>query len=112
MFATQDSTQADEISRKVICQNSGKASSVVQVRYTDGILSLSAFDRCTVRVLQMKFGCGRMSFDQKIGTTIYTVLQYVDYGTTSRSIDSTDTYSEYGTGRESVVLYGSTAVQY
>ena len=53
MFVTPDSPQADEISRKVICQNSGRASFVVQVRYTDGILSFCAFDRCAVRVLQM-----------------------------------------------------------
>ena len=53
MFVKPDSPQADEISRKVICQNSGRASFVVQVRYTDGILSLCAFDRCAVHVLQM-----------------------------------------------------------
>ena len=38
---------------------------MVQVRYTDEILSFSAFDRCAVRVVQMKFGCGCLSFDQK-----------------------------------------------
>ena len=53
MFVTPDSPQEGEISRKVICQNSGRASFVVQVRYTDGILSFCAFDRCAVRVLQM-----------------------------------------------------------
>ena len=53
MFVTPDSPQEGEISRKVICQNSGRASFVVQVRYTDGILSLCAFDRCAVRALHM-----------------------------------------------------------
>ena len=53
MFVTPDSPQEGEISRKVICQNSGRASFVVQVRCTDEILSFSAFDRCAVRVLEM-----------------------------------------------------------
>ena len=86
MFATPDSPQEDEISRKVICRNSDRASFVVQVRCTDEILSFSAFDRCAVRVLQMKFGCGCLSFDQTIST--YNLFSSPTWPTVWLQLDS------------------------
>ena len=70
MFVTPDSPQEGEISRKVICQNSGRASFVVQVRYTDGILSFCAFDRCAARVLEMSMKKSSLLLSETISTVI------------------------------------------